>query len=261
MNSKASEFIERTNRNHLAGHEDVNKVIKEIYSSGLVEDAQGATYPHNSSSITFQAGALLYSFIRELQPTRTIEIGMAYGLSSLFICQALLDNGRGNHTAIDPFQEKAYKSIGLLNIERANLKEIFRFYEAPSEEVLPQLISQNEIFDFAFIDGSHLFDNAFVDFFFIDKMIQAGGYVAVDDIWMPSVRRVVSFIVKNKPYALVRPPYSPDTPLTLRAARLGRRILQNPFGRDWSLKLVPENIALLRKTGQDKRAWDFHKEF
>ena len=257
MNSKASELIERTNKQQLTEHENVNAVIQEIYSSGLVRDAQGATYPHDSSSVTFQAGALLYAFIREMKPARTIEIGLAYGLSSLFICQALSDNGRGDHMAIDPFQEKAYKSIGLLNLERAKLKEIFRFYESPSEEVLPQLISQKESFDFAFIDGSHLFDNAFVDFFFIDKMIQEGGYIAIDDIWMPAVRKVVSFIIKNKPYDLVRPPYSPNTSLMLRGARLGRRVLQNPFGRDWNLKLVPENIALLQKTGSRQTSLGF----
>ncbi|MEM8502679.1 MAG: class I SAM-dependent methyltransferase [Cyanobacteria bacterium P01_D01_bin.1] len=211
--------------------------------------------------MTFQAGSLLYALVREMQPARTIEIGMAYGLSSLFICQALSDNGDGRHTAIDPFQERSYQSIGVLNLERAGLKDIFRFYESPSEEVLPQLVSQKETFDLAFIDGSHLFDNAFIDFFFIDKMVPEGGYIAIDDIWMPAVRKVVSFINKNKPYDLVRPPYSPDTSFTLRGARLGRRVLQNPFGRDWSLKAIPENIALLQKTGQDKRVWDFHKEF
>ncbi|NEQ45752.1 MAG: class I SAM-dependent methyltransferase [Leptolyngbya sp. SIOISBB] len=261
MSNKAANFIEKTNQKHLSEHEATNEVIQEIYRSGLVRDAQGSTYPHDSSSVTFQAGALLYAFVREMKPAKTIEIGMAYGLSSLFICQALSDNGSGQHTAIDPFQEKVYKSIGLLNLERANLKEIFRFYESPSEVALPQLVSKNETFDFAFIDGSHLFDNAFVDFFFIDRMIEEGGYIAVDDIWMPAVRKVVSFILKSKPYDLMRPPYSPDTSFMLRGARLGRRILQNPLGRDWTLKLIPENIALLKKTGQDQRSWDFHREF
>ena len=71
-----------------------------------------------------------------------------------------------------------------------------------ADEALPQLCSQKEEFEFAFIDGSHLFDFTFVDFFFIDKLLAVGGHVAFDDLWMPAVRKVVSFVLKNKPYQL-----------------------------------------------------------
>lgn len=261
MKSQGSKLIEHANKQHLAAHTKINTVIEEIYGSGFVKDAQGNEHQHDTSSVTFQGGALLYNVIREKKPARTLEVGMAYGLSSLFICQALADNGGGQHTAIDPYQAQSYKSIGLLNIERANLKNILRFYEAPSAEILPQLVSQKECFDFAFIDGSHLFDNAFVDFFFIDKLIQEGGHIAIDDIWMPSVRKVAAFILKNKPYRLVCPPGALTTPFGLRMARLGRRILQNPVGRDWRLKFVPENVALFQKIGKDNSTWDFYRDF
>lgn len=130
IKNQALKIIDKHNKRDLAAQKKVNlvnEVIEEIYSSGFVKDAQGVKYPHDSSSVSFQAGALLYNFVREIKPARTIEIGMAYGLSSLFICQALLDNGGGHHTAIDPFQGSVYKSVGLLNVERAALKKNFRF--------------------------------------------------------------------------------------------------------------------------------------
>lgn len=259
--SHLSSIIDRVNKHHLAIYPKINPLIQEIYSSGSVQDENGALHPHDCSSVTFQAGALLYDLIREAKPVRTMEVGMAYGLSSLFICQALADNGGGHHTSIDPYQQRAYKSIGLLNIERSNFKDMLRFFETFSHDILPQLVSQRECFDFAFIDGSHLFDYAFVDFFYIDKMIKEGGYIVIDDIWMPSVRKVASFILKNKPYVLMRPSFSLKTPIALQVARLGRRIAQNPLGRDWTLKLIPESVAVFKKVGLDERTGDFHREF
>jgi len=42
----------------------------------------------------------------------------------------MADNGQGTHTAIDPHEEHAYKSIGLLNIERANLNNLVSFFQS-----------------------------------------------------------------------------------------------------------------------------------
>lgn len=118
----------------------MNSLIKQIYQSGYVHDVNGNKYKHTVASIQYDTGTLLYDFIRTFQPENTIEIGLAYGLSALFICQAHQDNGSGNHTAIDPIQEEYYKSIGLLNIERANLRHLFRFHEAHSDKVLPNVV-------------------------------------------------------------------------------------------------------------------------
>ena len=236
-------------------------MIEQIFRSGYVEDAQGNTYQHASASVTFETGALLYDFTRAFRPESTLEIGMAYGISTLFICQAHRDNGAGCHTAIDPFQEEGFKSIGLLNVERANLKDLLRFHQDSSDEVLPQFCAQNKRFDFAFIDGSHLFDFALVDFFYIDKLLHIGGHVAFDDLWMPGVRKVVSFVLKNKPYKLVCVSSKCTTPIWRRVLRVGRRIMQNPLGRDWALKFIPHNVAFLKKVAANGRDWRFHRAF
>ncbi|HET9062891.1 MAG TPA: class I SAM-dependent methyltransferase [Candidatus Binatia bacterium] len=239
----------------------MNAVIERIRASGYVEDAEGKTYPAKASAVSFEAGALLYDFIRAAKPARTLEIGMAYGISTLFICQAHRDNGSGTHTAIDPFEETVFKSIGLLNLERAKLRDLVQFHPAPSDEVLPQLCTRNERYEFAFIDGNHRFDYVLVDFFYVDKLLEVGGHVAFDDIWMSGVRKAASFVTTNKPYRLVRAPATARTPTSTRMLRLGRRILQNPFGRDWALKLVPQNVAIFEKTAKDSRVWDFHRTF
>ena len=239
----------------------MNEVIRSIYSTGSVKDADGRSYPHDVSSVTFEAGQLLYEFVRAHKPLKTLEVGMAYGISTLFICQAHRDNGCGHHTAIDPYEGTTFKSVGLLNIERANLKDVFNFFQSPSSVVLPQLLAQNERFDFVFIDGSHLFDDALVDFFFVDKLVMPGGHVAIDDLWMPAVRKVASFVLKNKPYRLLRSSSKHRPTAGKYILRAGRRILQNPFGREWRLKLHPTNVAFFEKVAADSRHWKFHRSF
>ena len=239
----------------------MNEVIDQVFSTGYVEDAQGNRYKSSASSVSLEAGTLLYDLVRTLKPDKTLETGMAYGISTLFMCQAHRDKGGGCHTAIDPFQEWNFKSIGLANIERAQLKDVLRFYQAPSHEVLPQLCAQHERFDFAFIDGNHRFDYALVDFFYIDKLLNVGGHVALDDLWIPSVRKVASFVLKNTPYKLVRISSKHQTPKWTRVLRTGRRIVQNPFGRDWALKFVPQNVALLQKLGAEHRSWQYQRAF
>ena len=51
-----------------------------------------------------EEGNYLYSLVRWLRPQVTVEVGMANGLSTLFIASGLRDNGYGRHIAIDPFQ-------------------------------------------------------------------------------------------------------------------------------------------------------------
>ena len=58
-------------------------------------------------------------------------------------------------------------------------------------------------FDSILIDGSHLFDYVLVDFFYADKLLKNGGYVMFDDTWMPSIKKVLTFVMLNRRYTLM----------------------------------------------------------
>ena len=135
----------------------MNEVIDQIVKTGRVTDAEGEVY-EPVSAVSLESGGLLYDFVRRVKPTSTLETGMAYGMSTLFICKALQDNGQGCHAAIDPFQACEFKSVGVLNVERAGLSHRFRLHQAASDVVLPQLCAEGRTLDFAFVDGWHLFD-------------------------------------------------------------------------------------------------------
>ena len=51
--------------------------------------------------------------------------------------------------------------------------------------------------DAAFVDGSHLFHNVFVDLYFLRDLVRPGGLVVLDDCQWPSVATAVRYFELN----------------------------------------------------------------
>jgi predicted O-methyltransferase YrrM len=237
----------------------INPWLDHIYATGTLEDADGKIYEVFPTGISWEVGEALYRLVRAHQFTRTLEVGLAYGLSAMFIAQALRDMGGGAHCAIDPFQLARYHNLGLANLKRAGLDDLVTGYPEFSFAVLPRLVAAGAQLDFAFVDGSHKFDYVMVDWFYLNRLLRVGGYIVFDDLWMPSVRRAIAFVLRNCAYRLV--PIPASTPWWLRAGRIARRLWQTPCGSVPALTFLPHNIAVLEKMGEDTRPFDFHREF
>lgn len=238
-----------------------NPVLDEIYATGRVRDAGGNALDAFGPSVPYATGKLLYDLVHAYACEQTLEIGMAYGLSTLFFCQAHRDRGAGMHTAMDPFQDH-WKSVGLLNVTRAGLAEHFRFIAARSFEALPEISARRERFDLVFIDGAHRFDAVMVDFFYVDQVLKVGGLVVFDDLRMPAVRKVVSYVMRNRAYEPAPAAPVERKPLWKRIGVAAQRILDDPAGwRHLGFRFGASNVAVLRKLAWDNRPWDFHRTF
>lgn len=272
-----------SSQGQIAPTQPPNVLIGEIYATRSVKDAAGRpTSDLMRSVIPYDEGLALYHWIRQQQVHTSLEIGMAYGLSTLFMCQAHADNNlQGQHIAMDPAQSKVFGNIGLLNIQRAGLEQWLEFYEAPSYAILPKLQEKGTQFDFIFIDGMHTFDYTLVDFFYSDLLLRTGGGLVLDDIWMPSIRKVLTYVVRNRQYCLepdlfyMRQPFYKRLWQALTQGKNrkhmwgmnGRQWRQNPL--DLSIYWTALYFSLkgglkywgLRKTGADNRGWDYHVAF
>ncbi len=133
--------------------------------------------------------------------TRSIEVGLGYAIATLFICDGLLHNGNDvRHVVIDPFQHESlpgestlFGGAGVRALQRAGVRALVELYEEGSELVLPRMLSNGRRFDFAFIDGSHRFENVFLDLVFCGRLLQEGDVVFVDDTHHPPVAHAVAF--------------------------------------------------------------------
>jgi predicted O-methyltransferase YrrM len=261
----------------------MNPVLAEILRSREVRTVDGQVRQLHSN-IDEGEGKFIQDVIRELKPKCSIEIGCAYGVSSLFICEALADVGAERHIIIDPYQlgsgrqgpDSGYEGIGLLNLNRAGLDRIVDFHAEVSFRCLPRLLEDGVKADFAFVDGMHTFDYAFADFFFLDKMLDPGGVVIFDDLGYPSIRKLCRYIIRNLPYYPIGPAAGRQTGLkgvlkaVLPSLPVFSRFLKPELTEpDTKLGLPSVSYVALRKRSNDilgdgtngTRRWDYHRSF
>lgn len=220
-------------------------------------------------AVNFAEAATLYSVVRTIKPIHSAEIGFCCGGSGMAILQALADNANGaTHHACDPFQASYAGNAGLRNVEAAGLSHLLSFRERFPEEVFPSLPK----LQFAFIDASHLFDLSILDFVLVDKRLDVGGVLAFHDLWMPSLQKVVRFVLANRNYEIYQANESAASATRTNTSwkRALSRVLKSlPRARClFSEELLSPweqfgigNMAFLRKTVDDTRDWRFHSPF
>lgn len=186
------------------------------------------------TKISSEQGMWFYDLCLSSKPKSTLEIGMAYGFSTLFFLAAIAKNRQGQHTAIDPFQKSHWHGIGLTvaNEHSAILggKSAFRFIEERSDRAATDLVRENQCFDIVFVDGNHRYDDVLVDFYLYAQLVSDGGHIIFDDMWMSSVKTVAEFIRTNR--------------------------------HDFREVVSPvRNVAVFQKVGKDYREWDEFSPF
>jgi predicted O-methyltransferase YrrM len=247
----------------------MNEFIQSIYKSGSVLGRSGKVHKLHSA-IDREEGEFLFSIINSDSTIRnTLEVGCAYGLSSLYICLATSERPDASHTIIDPFQNTQWDGAGIANLDAAGI-DFYSLMELKSEFALPKLLETNEgQFDFIFIDGWHTFDHTILDCFYATRLLRVGGILAIDDVSFPSVKRAVD-LLKN--YPCYEEAGAVGRKLTKSWKKVGARFILSPIKQEtWanilSRKLyrrIYENqndrMVALRKTQVDERNWDWHHD-
>ena len=168
-------------------------------------------------SIGRSDGDVLRDLVLTERARTVIEIGLAYGGSALAIAEALVANGagQGRHLIIDAHQNRFYGS-GWSAIVEAGISGLCSLFEERSQIVLPRLLSDGFLADAAFVDGSHIFHNVFVDLFYLRELVRPSGLVILDDCSYPSVGTAVRYFQVNTGWQ----PEPMPAPTRLRAFRL-----------------------------------------
>jgi predicted O-methyltransferase YrrM len=176
--------------------ETLIRYLEDAYGRGSVSDAAGSPVDLVPHSIERAQGEALRDLAIAAKAERTIEVGLALGMSALFLCQAVLPRG-GHHVAIDPFQRASWNGAGLRTLREAGVQDVVEVIEEESQLALPRLVAEGRQFDFAFVDGDHRFEGVFLDLYYMTRLVKPGGLVVVDDMWMPAVRTAVAYVEKN----------------------------------------------------------------
>lgn len=216
--------------------------LASVYACGQLVDANGQRRSISPSGMPMASGNALRDLILAEGATETLEVGLALGLSTLHICDALMEHpDSGRHTAIDPLEESNFGNAGLMSLERAGVRDLVEHIDLSSDLALPELLRDRRgEFDFALVDGAHWFDYAFLDAFFCMQLVRPGGVVVLDDTWMPGPRLAARYLALNLGCTVI-PGVLPQTRLLGRRGQLQphwphmtalRTPVQGAFARD-----------------------------
>ena len=183
----------------------VRQVIERLLRDGtVVARSDGTVHRLFPIAIDAAEGEALHDRVVREGATRTIEIGLGYGISALFVCEALLRTGdpAARHVVVDPHQATRFADCGLQVLEEAGVASLVEHHAEESQLTLPRFLSEGRRFDLAFVDGNHRFDRIFLDLVYLGRLLHPGAIVLVDDYQLPAVARATSFCLTNLGWTL-----------------------------------------------------------
>jgi predicted O-methyltransferase YrrM len=175
------------------------EVLREILRTGETVLPDG-TRKRLTSHIRPEAARALHDTVLREAPGLVVEIGMAQGVSTLSILTALAKTG-GRLISVDPYEGWPSGRLAARHaVERAGFADRHTHLEAKSYEALPRLLAEGTVVDLGYIDGWHTFDYALLDFFYLDRMLRAGGVVGFNDAGWRSVFHVLRYVRTHRRY-------------------------------------------------------------
>jgi len=137
-----------------------------------------------------------YSYARILQPAVVVEIGVQRGYSAISMIighpgikqMHLFDNDADGYqldTALQQIRQacRHYQSGTKLACHKLDTQEIFS-------------LPVNGMIDFAHIDGQHTYAGCSHDLELVACLVRPGGWLVVDDLWIPEVCRAAQEFAK-----------------------------------------------------------------
>lgn len=246
----------------------IDEIIKQIFKDNRVKDSIGNEFNFTLTSVSKTEGDFIYKIISSnKQIKNTLEIGCAYGISSLFICKGLEGREDSFHTIIDPHQKTNWHNIGIENLKRSGIN-FFSLIEKPSEIALPELLIKNMKYDFIFIDGWHTFDHTLLDLFYSNRLLNIGGVIVIHDCDSTPVAKAVNYFSNYPSYEIIgrsKPKKSVKRFLAniIRAIpnEIAKKIFPNILYDNVYIRTLYSSITALKKIKEDDRDWKWYIVF
>ena len=137
-------------------------------------------------------GQLIFKLIRDFKPENCLELGTCLGISGAYQVSALKLNGKGQFITVEGSPEIAkIADNGLKKLNYQGYKvNVGRFFD-----VLPKILSKNNLIDFVFIDGHHDKIATKKYYEFIYPYLNERSIVIFDDInWSDGMKEVWKII-------------------------------------------------------------------
>ncbi len=250
------------------------KELEKIFSTGMIEINEVGESVKVHSNTTIEQGLFLQKVFKLIKPINTLEVGLAYGISALFILEMHKEynHGKGVHIAIEP--DEYWGKGAIKNIENAGLSSYFKVERCFSDEFLPIMYNNGYRIQYAYVDTTKRFDIVFQDCYFLDKILDIGGVIILDDCggsW-PGVQRVARYMLNLPHYKLLdktgKYKYSKIDRIKNLVTNIYIKALpfKSLFFKQYNL-ISDQNLGIdyqclvFQKTCDDNRDWKWDKSF
>lgn len=138
---------------------------------------------------------IIYFIVRKTKPKTVVETGVAAGVSTGFILQALKENGSGKLYSIDlPFQWYTYGKNNELHLDSLppgkmpgyivpnKLKNKWKLILGDTYKELPKLMKRLNTIDLFLHDSEHTYKTMMFEYKTAWPFIKKGGYLLSDDV-------------------------------------------------------------------------------
>ena len=169
--------------------DEVKFYLKELDESGLIRMLESEVKKYNfplGTMLTPLRAPILYTVVRALKPLVIVETGVASGVSTTLILNALSLNCRGRLFSIDmpdldPGARLPYgKDVGWL--VPSDLKERWYLIPGLSRDKLRPLLQELGSIDIFLHDSEHSYENMMFEFKIAWFYLRKGGILLADDI-------------------------------------------------------------------------------
>ena len=128
------------------------------------------------------------------------------------------------HTCIAPANDEFDKIVAYCSRAGVDLSGV-RFIDESSDRALPRDGTVPSELDFVFIDGAHRLPFPLIDYHYTGASLKVGGLLGLDDMEMPSVRQLYTFLDGEDEWELVD---------AIHDAAFFRKIAHVKIIRDWA---------------------------
>ncbi|MCI0541017.1 MAG: class I SAM-dependent methyltransferase [Verrucomicrobiales bacterium] len=153
--------------------------IEDYVSRRACSPSGPFTTAHNAD---LTLARLAYLVCRAWQPRVVVETGVAYGVTSAFILQALDRNGKGALVSIDlpPLGDDVASHVGSLVPE--GLRNRWSVHRGPSKRLLPKVLAELKRVDVFLHDSLHTRRNIQMELNLAWRFLAPGGVLLADDV-------------------------------------------------------------------------------
>lgn len=144
-------------------------------------------YAEHYLPISQPAGQLLYSLVRAIRPTTTVEFGTSYGISTIFLAAAVIDNGVGQVVTTELSEHKA--GAARTNLDEAGVGAAVTIRQGDALETLHDLPGPVGL---VLLDGWK--ELCLPVLHLLEPKLATGALVAADDSSFPSMAAYLAYV-------------------------------------------------------------------